>query len=46
MVDTKSTNGTTLVHFLERTVAKHFPEMEIFLDELSKPADTYRGMLT
>ncbi|EIM20637.1 hypothetical protein WALSEDRAFT_60895 [Wallemia mellicola CBS 633.66] len=46
MVDTKSTNGTTLVHFLERTVAKHFTEMEGFIDELSKPADAYRVNLT
>src|SRR5712691_439721 len=43
LVDTKSVNNTTLLHFLERTVAKHFPEMEAFLDELSKPAEAYRG---
>jgi cytokinesis protein len=43
LVDTKSLNNTTLLHFLERTVAKHFPEMEVFLDELEKPADAHRG---
>jgi cytokinesis protein len=37
-------NNTTLLHFLERTVTKHFPEMEHFLDELERPAETYRGM--
>ena len=36
MVDTKSLHNTTLLHFLERTVAKHFPDMEAFLDELLK----------
>jgi cytokinesis protein len=43
LVDTKSVNNTTLLHFLERTVAKHFPAMVDFLEELSKPADAYRG---
>lgn len=43
LVDTKSVNNTTLLHFLERTVAKHFPDMEDFLDELTKPAEAYRG---
>jgi len=42
-VDTKSVNNTTLLHFLERTVSKQFPEMEQFLEELDKPADAYRG---
>ncbi|KAF7359511.1 putative RhoA GTPase effector DIA/Diaphanous [Mycena sanguinolenta] len=42
LVDTKSVNNTTLLHFLERTVAKHFPDMEDFLEELSKPAEAYR----
>ncbi|KAG5221514.1 RhoA GTPase effector DIA/Diaphanous [Salix suchowensis] len=42
MVDTKSVNNTTLLHFLERTVAKHFPEMEEFLEEIAKPAEAYR----
>ena len=43
MVDTKSVHNTTLLHFLERTVAKHFPDMEAFLDELNAPAEAYRG---
>lgn len=43
MVDTKSLHNTTLLHFLERTVAKHFPDMEAFLDELAAPAEAYRG---
>jgi hypothetical protein len=43
LVDTKSVNNTTLLHFLERTVHKYFPDMEEFLDELSKPAEAYRG---
>jgi len=42
LVDTKSVNNTTLLHFLERTVAKHFPDMEEFLEELNKPAEAYR----
>ena len=44
LVDTKSVNNTTLLHFLERTVAKHFPDMEEFVEELSAPAEAYRGM--
>ena len=43
LVDTKSLNNTTLLHFLEKTVSQHFPEMEEFLDELEKPAEAYRG---
>ncbi|THH07256.1 hypothetical protein EW146_g9373, partial [Bondarzewia mesenterica] len=42
LVDTKSVNNTTLLHFLERTVSKHFPQMEEFLNELTKPAEAYR----
>ncbi|KIJ69530.1 hypothetical protein HYDPIDRAFT_106175 [Hydnomerulius pinastri MD-312] len=42
LVDTKSVNNTTLLHFLERTIHKHFPHMEEFLEELSKPAEAYR----
>lgn len=44
MVDTKSVNNTTLLHFLEKTVSKHFPDMEEFLNELEKPAEAYRGL--
>lgn len=43
-MDTKSLNNTTLLHFLEKTVSQHFPEMAKFLDELDKPADAYRGI--
>jgi cytokinesis protein len=43
LVDTKSVNNTTLLHFVERTVAREFPEMEGFLDELAAPAEAYRG---
>lgn len=43
LVDTKSVNNTTLLHFLEKTVNRHFPEMEEFLEELEKPAEAYRG---
>ncbi|KAG6865861.1 hypothetical protein C0991_010942, partial [Blastosporella zonata] len=42
LVDTKSVNNTTLLHFLERTVARQFPAMLTFLDELEKPAEAYR----
>lgn len=42
LVDTKSVHNTTLLHFLERTVSHHFPEMEGFLEELAKPADACR----
>ncbi|PVF99010.1 actin-binding FH2 [Serendipita vermifera] len=42
LVDTKSVNNTTLLHFVERTVSSHFPEMESFLEELAKPAEAYR----
>ena len=43
LVDTKSLNNTTLLHFVEKTVQNHFPEMAVFLDELEKPAEAYRG---
>jgi len=43
LVDTKSVNNTTLLHFLEKTVSRHFSDMEEFLEELEKPAEAYRG---
>lgn len=46
LVDTKSIHNTTLLHFLERTVVKLFPDMETFLDELAKPAEAYRGTIS
>ncbi|THH08533.1 hypothetical protein EW145_g2635 [Phellinidium pouzarii] len=42
LVDTKSLNNTTLLHFLEKTIAHHFPDMAEFLNELEKPAEAYR----
>jgi cytokinesis protein len=45
MVDTKSSNGQNLLHFLEKTVSTHFPHLEGFLDELARPADANRGEL-
>ena len=44
LADTKSATNTTLLHFLERAIHKHFSNMEEFLDELAKPAETYRGL--
>lgn len=43
LVDTKSANNMTLLHFLERTVSKHFPDIQQFVSELSAPAEAYRG---
>jgi len=45
LVDTKSVNNTTLLHFLERTVSKYFPDMEEFLEELNRPSEAYRDNL-
>ena len=45
LVDTKSVNNTTLLHFLERTVSKYFPDMEEFLEELNRPSEAYRGTI-
>ena len=45
LVDTKSVNNTTLLHFLERIISKHFAHIEEFLDELEKPAEAYRGLM-
>jgi len=38
-------NNTTLLHFLERTASKHFPDMEEFLEELNRPSEAYRGIV-
>lgn len=46
LVDTKSTNGQNLLHFLERTVSTHFPELDGFLDELAKPSEANRVNFT
>ena len=44
LADTQSATNATLLHFLERAIYKHFSNMEEFLDELAKPAETYRGL--
>ena len=43
LVDTKSSNGQNLLHFLEKTISTQFPEMQSFRKELEKPAEAYRG---
>lgn len=43
LVDTKASDGTTLLHFVERTINKCFPEVESFLEELDKPSEACRG---
>ncbi|CAO1620396.1 unnamed protein product [Parajaminaea phylloscopi] len=45
LVDTKASDGTTLLHFVERTVSKAFPEVEGFLDELDAPSEACRVQL-
>lgn len=45
LVDTKASDGTTLLHFVERTVSKAFPEVESFLDELEHPSEACRVQL-
>ncbi|KAJ9107724.1 hypothetical protein QFC21_001184 [Naganishia friedmannii] len=42
LVDTKSSNGLNLLHFLERTISQHFPDILEFRSELEKPAEAYR----
>lgn len=43
LVDTKAQDGTTLLHFIQRTISTHFPEVEDFLKELEPPAAACRG---
>ncbi|KDN38137.1 actin-binding FH2, partial [Tilletiaria anomala UBC 951] len=45
LVDTKASDGTTLLHFVERTVSKCFPEIESFLEELDAPSEACRVQL-
>lgn len=45
LVDTKASDGTTLLHFVERTISKCFPEVEAFMDELELPAEACRVQL-
>ena len=42
-MDTKSGNGQNLLHFVERVVSTHFPQVEGFLNELARPSDANRG---
>lgn len=46
LVDTKSSNGQNLLHFLERTVSQHFSELQGFIDELAKPSEANRVSFT
>lgn len=41
-MDTKSSNGQNLLHFVERVVSQHFPHVEGFMDELAKPSEANR----
>lgn len=43
LVDTKASDGTTLLHFVERSVQTTFPDTEGFLTELEAPAEACRG---
>lgn len=45
LVDTKASDGTTLLHFIERTISKCFPEVEAFMEELELPAEACRVQL-
>jgi cytokinesis protein len=45
LVDTKAGDGTTLLHFVERTISRCFPETEAFLEELDKPSEACRVQL-
>jgi cytokinesis protein len=45
LVDTKSSNGQNLLHFLERQVSINFPELEGFVEELTRPSDANRGKI-
>lgn len=46
LVDTKSSNGQNLLHFLEHVVSTHFPHLETFLQELAKPSEANRVNFT
>ena len=45
LVDTKATDGTTLLHFVERTVTRCFPELDGFLEELKEATEACRVQL-
>lgn len=45
LVDTKSSQSSnrTLLHFVAKTVTQTMPKTELFLEELHKPADAFKG---
>jgi len=45
LVDTKSSQSSnrTLLHFTAKTVSQTMPDTESFLEELSKPAEAFKG---
>lgn len=45
LVDTKASDGTTLLHFVERTVSRCFPDLEGFVDELAGATEACRVQL-
>ncbi|WFD06218.1 hypothetical protein MVES1_001561 [Malassezia vespertilionis] len=45
LVDTKAGDGTTLLHFVERTIARCFPELEAFTEELTSATQACRVQL-
>ena len=45
LVDTKAADGTTLLHFVERTVSRAFPEIDAFVDELGPATEACRVQL-
>jgi cytokinesis protein len=46
LVDTKAADGTTLLHFVERVVTRHFPHVEGFVNELAAATEACRVQLS
>lgn len=46
LVDTKASDGTTLLHFVERVVTRHLPHVEAFMDELNAATEACRVQLS
>lgn len=42
MVDTKSEDGQTFLHYVQSIMSKHMASGEDFLDELAKPAEAFK----
>lgn len=42
IVDTKAASGGTYLHFLQRTIEQAEPDLEGFIEEITKPAEAYR----